>query len=438
MPIDAVCDECGKNLRVRDAMAGKRVRCPGCSAAVTVPTPLEEVENEPEETSPLARRSKVRTADDKPRRTPVSSDDDDDDDEQRPKARSRRREEEDDDDEDERPRPARKKSKSRKSESSSLPLILGIVAAAVVLLGVAGASVWWLLPGSGGAQLTAYVPGDGEIFISMRSADLWRVPGFKDGFVRGARMQPGAPDPINALQQNVGLMPEEVERVSMIIQGTAGDATWFVIETIANIDQARIKSKFQNPSDGTHLNKKYTAGTMQGVVGRMAVHFAGPRMMVIAPEGGIRLALDVAVKRNAGPLDAAVALLGNNKQIVAGFNLQPGLGNTLKQMVRNPSAAPYAALAEMQSGTITMNINRDLDAEATFQFAGDAQAQAGKSAIEKAVPALRGLITVAKFQAQPAQQKELAALEKGIDTIKAEQRGPRLVVTFKAEGALAP
>lgn len=36
MPISVTCDKCGKTLKVGDALAGKRVKCPGCGATVTV------------------------------------------------------------------------------------------------------------------------------------------------------------------------------------------------------------------------------------------------------------------------------------------------------------------------------------------------------------------------------------------------------------------
>jgi len=37
MPIEFACNSCGKRLRVKDAAAGKRVKCPGCQAVLRVP-----------------------------------------------------------------------------------------------------------------------------------------------------------------------------------------------------------------------------------------------------------------------------------------------------------------------------------------------------------------------------------------------------------------
>jgi len=34
MPITVKCEGCGKTLKVKDELAGKRVRCPGCGQVV--------------------------------------------------------------------------------------------------------------------------------------------------------------------------------------------------------------------------------------------------------------------------------------------------------------------------------------------------------------------------------------------------------------------
>jgi hypothetical protein len=41
VPISIAC-ECGRSLRVKDEAAGKKVRCPGCNAALAVPKPEPE------------------------------------------------------------------------------------------------------------------------------------------------------------------------------------------------------------------------------------------------------------------------------------------------------------------------------------------------------------------------------------------------------------
>lgn len=45
MAIRVTCSECGKTLLARDSAAGKKARCPGCSAVIEVPAAVYEAEN---------------------------------------------------------------------------------------------------------------------------------------------------------------------------------------------------------------------------------------------------------------------------------------------------------------------------------------------------------------------------------------------------------
>jgi len=68
MPIDIECAQCGKKLRVKDTLAGKRAKCPGCGNILEIPAPDAEYElAEPEEhpapyepaTGPAARPAQI-------------------------------------------------------------------------------------------------------------------------------------------------------------------------------------------------------------------------------------------------------------------------------------------------------------------------------------------------------------------------------------------
>ena len=41
MPIEVSCAECDKELRVKDELAGKKIKCPGCAAVIAVPNGTE-------------------------------------------------------------------------------------------------------------------------------------------------------------------------------------------------------------------------------------------------------------------------------------------------------------------------------------------------------------------------------------------------------------
>ncbi len=87
MPIRVSCD-CGRATTVKDELAGRKVRCPGCQAVLDVPDAegLLDVEPEPEE-RPTDRRNRPRSGqreseDERPRRRR--------DEEDEPEARDRR------------------------------------------------------------------------------------------------------------------------------------------------------------------------------------------------------------------------------------------------------------------------------------------------------------------------------------------------------------
>ncbi len=135
MPILLTC-ECGKKLKVGDDKVGKRVKCPGCQAVLTVPTPeaVEEPEPprklkvksaplpEPEDEPEPPRKAKVKPA-------PPSPDDDGDDEEMpEPTVRGKKK----------------PSSEPKKSSAGKLGFILALVA--LLMFGGCGGVValWYL------------------------------------------------------------------------------------------------------------------------------------------------------------------------------------------------------------------------------------------------------------------------------------------------------
>ena len=78
MPIPVTC-LCGRSLRIKDELAGKRIRCPDCSNPLVVPEVVEATEAEEEDFVPQRRiqtqpRSQLREAEEeKPRRPIIGS-----------------------------------------------------------------------------------------------------------------------------------------------------------------------------------------------------------------------------------------------------------------------------------------------------------------------------------------------------------------------------
>jgi lipopolysaccharide-induced tumor necrosis factor-alpha factor len=47
IPIKIKCPECGKTLRVADEHAGRKVKCPGCQAVITIPATSNSAQADP-------------------------------------------------------------------------------------------------------------------------------------------------------------------------------------------------------------------------------------------------------------------------------------------------------------------------------------------------------------------------------------------------------
>lgn len=54
MSIKVSCDSCGKQLKVRDEAAGKRVKCPDCGSVVQIPEPDDVMDAETADDNPFA------------------------------------------------------------------------------------------------------------------------------------------------------------------------------------------------------------------------------------------------------------------------------------------------------------------------------------------------------------------------------------------------
>ena len=128
MPITFGC-ACGKQLRVADEYAGRRVKCPACGGATTVPEPEPEFEVIEDPSEPIA-------APPPPKARPVA----------KPTARRRADDDDDDYDDEERPRKKKKWKKPKKrpaAATSSGDGGSGGVAGGLLMM--VGAVVWFVV-----------------------------------------------------------------------------------------------------------------------------------------------------------------------------------------------------------------------------------------------------------------------------------------------------
>lgn len=112
MPISLTCPSCDRGLKVKDELAGRKIKCPKCSEVIVVPADEEAV---------AAGKSKIKAR---------ATEDDD----ERPRSKKVEREEEDDEQEEEEERPRKKKKKKKKGAGVLRYVIGGVVLAALIVV----------------------------------------------------------------------------------------------------------------------------------------------------------------------------------------------------------------------------------------------------------------------------------------------------------------
>ncbi len=121
MPIALECD-CSKKLRVKDELAGRKIRCPECKGVIAVPVPEVEVEPEPEDADAYVTPDEPKSSTASKSKSKSSEDDDDSAsyvtaEMPKTKSKSKSSSDDDDDEEDDEDKPAwERKRKERKRD----------------------------------------------------------------------------------------------------------------------------------------------------------------------------------------------------------------------------------------------------------------------------------------------------------------------------------
>src|SRR5262245_25599814 len=112
MAISFTCTECDRDIKVKDALAGRKIKCPGCEAALIVPDAGKETAVTAAPNKSARRGDEIK---ERPRKQAPPPDDEPDEDEDQP----------------------RKKDRKKKKKQSNTGLIIALAGGVgVVLLGV--------------------------------------------------------------------------------------------------------------------------------------------------------------------------------------------------------------------------------------------------------------------------------------------------------------
>src|SRR5262249_24533062 len=179
--------------------------------------------------------------------------------------------------------------------------VVGLIVVVVLLM--------WLFGGGGGA-LTAWVPGDGEHFQSVRLADLWKSPTVQAALKKNQEMRGRGSNVEEQLENEVGLKPSEIDRLTTVRY--SGTERWTVVEAVSSYDEAKMRDKLTDGKELSHENKKY----YKCKSGTLYVHFASSSLFVMGPEAGVKKALSTSANRTSGALDEGLAMLSSSRQVV--------------------------------------------------------------------------------------------------------------------------
>lgn len=446
---------CGTLMQAKQEHAGKMVQCPRCQSKVVVPA-MQPVASRPAPSKsipppPAPVREKVKANGDTKIPPPIPS-------RSTPPSRrsppppppssvqkkkgSRARPavafDEDGDDFD--AAPVRRRAGGARS-SSMMPWI---IAGAVVLLLAGGGLTWWLMRGKSsdsagapsgpdyGQQSLAFVPGTAQGFVSVRVADLWNSPLAKKALEEAKKLnQPQLDNPAAALEQMLGLNPQEIEQVTFVGKDFQDEVLWFIIASTKPFDRAKVRAaagwKLKEAVEKKVGDRSYFAVDRATQVGP-ALCFADDHILLFGPEKGIKQALEYGPGKTVkGPLDDALKVAEGKHAVVAG-GVPPGdLLAAAKAQMQDPFTAGLKPALDLKSATVVIELGDALSLQLSARYPDKDLAEKAKKAVEGVVaiakmflPNMEGQM---KMMLGPDQgTKYFNAIKKVVDDLKVDQK----------------
>jgi hypothetical protein len=403
--------------------------------------------------------------------------DEEDEDEDRPRGR---RDEDEDEEEEEEERPRRRK-KAKAQQGSILPWVL-LGSLAVVLLGGGGAAAWWFLgrsdkPKDGGPGTTvagrpdggdrrqeappvddvALVPPDAELFAVARVAEVLKLGDAQQG-LNALRAQPN--NPLAQMQNATGLTPADVDRVWGVVQSFQEKEGWFVVRTLKPYDRNLLLSKLQNVREVKHAGKSYHAGRPAAAAAPMpagpprpampaprqeelALFFAGPQVLAVSDEKGMKRCLTAVARSGAtGPLAAPIQqAAGGRRHLEMGFVLSAYSRQQIQQEGRQ-IPKPFtgaAALLDCTAGNLALDLGATLQVDANLTYADGGASLKAKKALDGVLAAVQ-LTFIGPLEEQAKRSPNAAQAQQAVNALKgllagvsSEQKGADLQVKVKAD-----
>jgi hypothetical protein len=273
-------------------------------------------------------------------------------------------------------------------------------------------------PKAAASELDA-IPNDGVVVVSFRFADLWNHEAFKAARDELTKEIPGFDEKFVKL---LGVAPEEIERVTGVLQSVESRATWLAfITTTKPYDPKKVLAAAPDATE-----EKVKDRTLHINPHGPSLALLTDRTFAIGPDEEVKRYLNHDQGTKDGPLTPALRAAAGKHLIVAGADL-PTIAEALPKDLP-PQMAVFKPLLKAQSAVYTEDLGEEPRTVVRLTFAGESDAKAGEKAVSAALDMARGGLATALQEM--GKQKDMARfvpsmeqLQTGLRAANVERNG---------------
>jgi hypothetical protein len=383
---------CGKVMQAKSEFAGRSTRCPACQSTLTIPGAGEI---DPRISTGLPGGGGPTLPDEWDTAAPIR--------------RSQRR-----------------------GRKQSPWLWIGLAAGFLLLIGGAIGAYFLFFGGKISSDM-ALVPGDAQAFVTVRVGDVWNL----DVTQSIVKQAPEGRELAHKAEMEFGIGPADVERMTLVMMDLQKQPSFAIVAAKKALDRQKLLAKAGDAGgkEIEYKGKKYHSAKKE-----TALYFVDAKTLVIGEEEAVKQFIDhqKSPKSPDGGLKDALKLASGKTHVVAWAKVPAG---QLKQAGGQlpPQAAQFQALLDLKEGMVALDLGNTLVLDVTLGFENSTKADAAKKGIDEAVKMAKAFMPLLKMQgmgagaqAQQAQQA-FEKLEKALNSVGVDQRGSSVHVGMKAE-----
>jgi Protein of unknown function (DUF1559) len=318
-------------------------------------------------------------------------------------------------------------------------ILWGLARAALVVVLAAG-TIYLAAPPDGYAADTSdppkpttgaldVVPADAAAVVSIHVADLWNYPPANAVLQKQAKDLP----PFRQFRETLGLGLEEIERLTVILQGEDWLNEWFsvlALTTLKPYDQKAILAAVAPNAKEKKVGDRSYYDNPHGP----SVFFLNDRTCLLASSGKMEAYLKHSPPTKEGPLAAVIGMASDKHILVAGINIAALATATAKE---GATPAWAKALLKAQLATLTVDLDDQVKADFRVMYTSEADAKDGAAGLNDGLDLLRGGIgdamkMLTKEQEVPTLIAMLKDVQAALRDVKADANG----LTVEAAGSL--